>query len=88
MLGQKLHELQRLFNFYQNLINFTAFDLEEREKTEVSISRRRVLKVSPEKHNEETYRQTKDLLVCGSSLLYGGHLDAGDLTESCKEKEK
>lgn len=27
VLRQKLHELQRLFDFYQNLINFTAFDL-------------------------------------------------------------
>lgn len=27
VLWQKLHEFQRLFDFYQNLINFTAFDL-------------------------------------------------------------
>lgn len=27
VLRQKLHELKRLFDFYQNLINFTAFDL-------------------------------------------------------------
>lgn len=27
VLRQKLHEFQRLFDFYQNLINFTAFDL-------------------------------------------------------------
>lgn len=32
VLRQKLHELKRLFDFYQNLINFTAFDLWERER--------------------------------------------------------
>lgn len=32
VLRQKLHELQRLFDFYQNLINFTAFDLWEEKK--------------------------------------------------------
>lgn len=34
VLRQKLHEFQRLFDFYQNLINFTAFDLYKKKKKE------------------------------------------------------
>lgn len=32
VLRQELHELQRLFDFHQNLINFTTFDLWGSEK--------------------------------------------------------
>lgn len=32
VLRQELHELQRLFDFHQNLINFTTFDLWASEK--------------------------------------------------------
>lgn len=32
VLRQELHELQRLFDFHQNLINFTTFDLRGSEK--------------------------------------------------------
>ncbi len=42
VLRQKLHEFQRLFDFYQNLINFTAFDLlKKRRQTAVSTQLRR-----------------------------------------------
>lgn len=41
-MGQKLHEFQRLFDFHQNLVNFTAFDLKQnRERVEVRKCRRR-----------------------------------------------
>lgn len=32
MLRQELHEFQRLFDFHQDLVNFSAFDLEEEEE--------------------------------------------------------
>lgn len=34
VLWQKLHQFQRLFDFYQNLVYFTTFDLWEGEKTQ------------------------------------------------------
>lgn len=56
VLRQKLHEFQRLFDFYQNLINFTAFDLLETKRkkkmavsTQLRLTQNNVLKQMPER---------------------------------------